>query len=775
MTTILSKLVEALVSAARFHKGVQIAPAAVLWTDKDEQWRAAIPALRAAGLPLFTLGDYQPALGQGPAIWLKCVIAGSLPEFQFNGVPVIYLPGVSRSELRAVESCSRELQPLAELQYRGVYWSQASAKDWTINAFLCSSNGGLGLTVAQDSATQDALLRALRAGELLDRRLADLQGRTLDTGFFDGLMVPDQTRDLLVWMNRSQESKREWGEGRWAVFSKHCKQDFAFDPDGDGELTAAERLASGHPAWEPVWALFTDAHARYPRVAELLGRLQPSGDLFADRSRYPAANIKEENDLRDSLQGLSNKPQQEARQVIETCESTHGIRRHWLWGELGQSPLACALENLAQLCKLIGEPFGGTTIDAMADAYRQRFWQVDDLALRAMAAVRTSADQEAVQAALKAIYVPWLEDTNQRFQTLVRQAHGFAGGVVREPQAANYSASECYVFVDGLRFDVAQRLKQMLLDQAFSVQMDSAWTTVPSVTASGKTWVSPVAHLLKGTPDDKEFEPIVSADGRMASTTNLRKVLQEQQWQVLSESEIGTATGCAWTESGNLDHYGHAHGLRLARDIDDQLKSIAERITELFDAGWQKIRVVTDHGWLLVPGGLPKVELDKSQTETRWGRCAVLKDSSKATLLTLPWDWCAQTMIAMAPGIGSFIAGREYEHGGISLQESLIPQLSVINPNAKAAAMSAVKINSVKWTGLRCRIEVSGAPADALVDLRTKPQDAASSLSSSKALDASGKASLVVADDELEGAAAVIVVLSTSGELLQKQTTTIGE
>ena len=47
---------------------------------------------------------------------------------------IIYLPGVSRATLRATEDCPQELKPLAELQYRGVIWSQANCKDWTVAA-----------------------------------------------------------------------------------------------------------------------------------------------------------------------------------------------------------------------------------------------------------------------------------------------------------------------------------------------------------------------------------------------------------------------------------------------------------------------------------------------------------------------------------------------------------------------------------------------------------------------------------------------------------------
>src|SRR5690606_6312893 len=114
-------------------------------------WQPALPRLRHALPGLLTLGGYDPEHNTGPAIWLKTALAGLLPEVATGDTPaVLYLPGVSRTDLRAIESCSRALQPLAELQYRGVFWSQANSKDWTISAFLGSRNGGLGLEVSPD-------------------------------------------------------------------------------------------------------------------------------------------------------------------------------------------------------------------------------------------------------------------------------------------------------------------------------------------------------------------------------------------------------------------------------------------------------------------------------------------------------------------------------------------------------------------------------------------------------------------------------------------------
>jgi len=43
---------------------------AVLWTDKTGEWTTLIEALQGVMPELLVLGDYDPALRRGPAIWL---------------------------------------------------------------------------------------------------------------------------------------------------------------------------------------------------------------------------------------------------------------------------------------------------------------------------------------------------------------------------------------------------------------------------------------------------------------------------------------------------------------------------------------------------------------------------------------------------------------------------------------------------------------------------------------------------------------------------------
>src|SRR5664280_581836 len=98
-------------------------------------------------------------------------------------------------------------------------------------------------------------------------------------------------------------------------------------------------------------------------------------------------------------------------------------------------------------------------------------------------------------------------------------------------------------------------------------------------------------------------------------------------------------TGGGWTETGTLDGLGHKLEALLVRQLDPEIDALSDRIGELLSAGWSRVRVVTDHGWLLLPGGLPKVELSPHLVATKWSRCAAVKGGSTPNIPTYPWYW----------------------------------------------------------------------------------------------------------------------------------------
>src|SRR5579872_1725434 len=147
--TFLEAVISALTHAASHDGGAHERPSAILWPDGDQEWNPVVPRLRAT-LPVLTLGKYDPDSRTGPSIWIRAMLARALPpagDWPVDTVPVVYLPGVARAQLRAAEECPRDLKPLAWFQYRGQIWNQRNNRDWTLSAFLQSSAGGLGVPV----------------------------------------------------------------------------------------------------------------------------------------------------------------------------------------------------------------------------------------------------------------------------------------------------------------------------------------------------------------------------------------------------------------------------------------------------------------------------------------------------------------------------------------------------------------------------------------------------------------------------------------------------
>src|SRR6266540_1456790 len=211
------------------------------------------------------------------------------------------------------------------------------------------------------------------------------------------------------------------------------------------------------------------------------------------------------------------------------------------------------------------------------------------------------------------------------------------------------------------------------------VGRERRWAALPTVTATGKPAVSPLVGALAGVGAGDEFSPQVKSSQDTLTTPRFRKLLEEAGYSVLNEEEIGAPEepgAKAWSECGAFDRRGHDLGAGLAAGIGSELGLLVERVQKLLEAGWRSVRVVTDHGWLLMPDGFPKQDLPDYLVMSRLARCATIKGHSSVRVPQVPWHWNAAVEIATATGISCFTAGCEYAHGGVSLQECLLEELS---------------------------------------------------------------------------------------------------
>ncbi len=765
--TVLDGIVAAVRGAMEYNANAHAAPVALLWTDEGAQWQPVIGRL-GEHLPIVSLGVYDPAARRGPAYWVRCVVAGTVDAGLPEGPPVVYLPGVARNALRAVDSCSAELAPIAELQYRSQWFSHPNNRDWSVRALLSHADRGLGLHITDDADTAAALLLAL--DRLLDERLDRLEKLMLDADYFRDLVNPDPVRSLLGWLDDPHAYRKRFNDAQWTTFLQQCKADYGFDPTLDGEVTAARKLGGRSGTWANVWKRFAETPERYPGIADQLRKARPEELLVDHLDVWPQDNEMAEDHLRSLLRDFDVLTPEGARKEIASLEAEHAWRRGTVWADLGLAPLAFALEQLVTLAELTAQPLATDSLAALTADYAERGWRADGALLRALASGKSNADRAAVSAAAAAVYRWWLEAGARALQASIgpmANAHTYAPG----PPASTASGTVT-VFIDGLRLDLAHRVHDRLAGAGLNSVITTSLAALPTVTQTAKPALVPVAAgALVAGPD---LHPANAATGTKASIQVLRALMGDNGVQVLGPTDTGDPSGTAWAEAGEIDHRGHDVGIRLVDHLEEEVGRIAGRIRELLDAGWQQVDVVTDHGWLLMPGGMEKVELPPAATEVKKGRCARLKEGAVVGTPTVPWFWDQDIRIALAPGVTCFEANKEYEHGGVSPQECIVPRLTV-TAGTTPAATGGAEITKVKWLGLLCRIELAGVGTGVVADLRALPADPNTSIAEeAKETAGAGRVSLVVPDEEHEGERAHLVLVGPHGQILAQRDVVVG-
>ncbi|HYH17971.1 MAG TPA: BREX-1 system phosphatase PglZ type B [Azospirillum sp.] len=766
--TLLEAIQHGLADAGKTADGVA-PPAAILWTDPDGQWRPVIEPLRKLVPHLYALGLYDPEHGTGPAIWLKCVVDRALPDLDLpaDAIPVLYLPGVARAVLRSAEDCPPAHQPLVELCYRGQTWHHRNGRDWTVEGFV---EAVLEIDLAGDQATRNALTRMLP--RVATEPVVSLLGRRIDAEILLKLDVDDPVGDLLSWMSEPEAFRQRCDDGKWQSIRQLWLKTYGFDPEADGVTAAGDKLVNDQsPTWAGVWRRFCVAPKLYPGLSKVL-RMSYK-DLFAGSDRNPRFNEDGEVRLRAGLEAAVDLPHQDACDKVIALEAEHADRRNTPWAELGESPLADALQPLAKLAQMARSGLGGANATAMADAYAADGWRCDRAALEALTkAMAHKPHAWPLCRVIRALYLPWLDQSARHLQDLLGASDTAASALVHPftPEAGT-----CFLFVDGLRYDVAMTLREQLESMQLPCTVGHRFAPLPTVTATAKPVAMPVGPIIGpgGAPED--FCPHLSGTTTAAGVQKLRQALEQKGAVIVAPTNPQGPAGAGdvgWCETGKLDELGHKLDIGLIRQIEDELSDLVMLIDSLLSVGWPRVRVVTDHGWLLMPEGLPKVDLPKSVTSAKWARCAAVKDGASPGAATFPWYWDPHVRIAMPPGVGSYLANAAYAHGGISLQECVIPELTV---SRGAVPISAI-IKQVGWRGLRVRIKVETSTAGLTVDLRQKRNNPGTSIAASvKELKDTGEASLAVEDDSNMGTAAFVVVLDTDGNVIAAQMTTVGD
>ena len=87
--TVVERLKASLEAASAHNPNDADKPMAILWTNRDSQWRRILPRLGGLmpQLPTHDLRKYSPDDRTGPAIWLRCAIDRVLDSPRLTSFP----------------------------------------------------------------------------------------------------------------------------------------------------------------------------------------------------------------------------------------------------------------------------------------------------------------------------------------------------------------------------------------------------------------------------------------------------------------------------------------------------------------------------------------------------------------------------------------------------------------------------------------------------------------------------------------------------------------
>ena len=767
--SIYTKVIQALQQAENHNSNLMVKPEVILWPDPENQWIDVIAVLQENMPQLLLYGSFEPAKKQGPAIWLKCMVARTLPEANWvpEAIPIIYLPGVSKTDLRNVENAVFSLQPLLEYQYTGTVFLQENGREWSILAFVENPGYGLGIKVAKGSATKEALKKALPT--IFQDAFIFAGKESIDADFLNNQLFPDIIPTILKWICKGDAYLQCMDNGKREVFKSLCKSQYDFEPDHKNILEIVKMLGAQRGSWKYVWQLYAAAPQKYPEIEELLRQAKPTdmgSGLFAypDES-WPQVNEDEELYLTKEIKKAAKKDKGDALLLLEQLEKKHGVRRSWVWGELGNTAMANALLFLEKMAKLSLESFPIGTIDELKSYYLSQGYQIDQNMRKALASVKTADNKDVVKSVIQLFYMPWLEKITNKFQELVAK-----DASIFTSQKAKEETESFILFVDAFRYELADEFIKSLSKTQWKITVDTSWTAIPSLTPTSKPNVSPIAGFVSHESEISDFRPKLK-NGKDLQISAFREAMKSNNFICVSSNADIRGDGKYWQEIGNIDTKGHEEQAEMVKRVNELFEQVREAIDVAFDKGIKRIKIVTDHGWLLLPGGLPKTQLNAGLAETRWGRCALIKDGVKSDLLHLPWRWNPSIFIAYAPGINFFKANQEYAHGGISIHECLVPEIIIENTAVKSIE---AEINDVKWVNLKCTISTSELPDGYSVDIRSKFNDEKSSIVLSRSKLLKDNEVTLMVDDAAEYQAATIVLLDENERIITKKPTTVG-
>ena len=288
---------------------------------------------------------------------------------------------------------------------------------------------------------------------------------------------------------------------------------------------------------------------------------------------------------------------------------------------------------------------------------------------------------------------------------------------IYKQEVHNPAESVCFVLADALRYEMGVELKR-LLESAVELSIQPAVAAIPTITPVGMAALMPGAdESFSAVECSKELGGRI-ADSTVGNLNDRRKfwkgrvpdVVDLELDKVLSHSNAQLKKSIAGAplllvRSVEIDVMGEGGNTFLARQVmDTAINNIARAIKRLASLGVSRFVVAADHGHLFIherdeseriekPGG-EQVSLHRRCWAGRGGTTppSTVRISAAQLGYDSDLDFVFPTNNAVFKAGGDLA----YYHGGLSLQELLVPVLSIRMPTETKAPQSDVTVTLTK-------------------------------------------------------------------------------
>lgn len=386
------------------------------------------------------------------------------------------------------------------------------------------------------------------------------------------------------------------------------------------------------------------------------------------------------------------------------------IRADSFWAREGRAPWWDLLVRAADLLTAIQDSCNEldrqTTPKAMLRRYAEAWWTVDHDFRRLREAMGAQpASHNRLRDRCVRSYRDVLRRMNDRFTMLLEtegewppaealppQDH-FWGQVMEERESNQRVA---VIFIDALRYELAQELLRQLDREAAGDRraLTARLAAIPTVTPIGMTALLPGGDQ-RAVDHDGEWS-IVIEDSR-----NLKDKSARQDWlerrlddvQFYNLDDLLNTPADRIPEASvtvvfdtTLDAVGETASTIAWNTFGPLLQAVKKGIYKLLELGIDQIHVVTDHGFLLLDevAEHEKVSLRDIPAQAKKSRYVVGHHLGHTDQLSFPVRLNLQPgserLEAWFPrGVGCFRTPGPYNyvHGGLSLQELVVPHLTI--------------------------------------------------------------------------------------------------